>query len=119
MKKVKPLEGYRPNPVAVQSDGAIQFNQKAPGYQKKSFTGEDGAEEVQDWNCVEGCPVRELDQQSGVVPTGSWCRQKDGAHPFGDAVGSPYENWKQVKETPGGASRFFKQIQGTSKGGKE
>ena len=26
---------------------------------------EDGKEEVADWVCVEGCPVRELDQQSG------------------------------------------------------
>jgi len=71
-----------------------------------------GTETVDTWECVTGCPVADLDKQSGVVATGTWNRQGDGAHPFGDAVGSPYENWKQVNEAPGGASRYFKQVGG-------
>lgn len=62
--------------------------------------------------CVDGCPVAALDAQSGVIPTGSWVRQTDGAHPFGNAAGSPYERWQNVKEPPGGAARFFKQVGG-------
>lgn len=69
-------------------------------------------ETVAVWECESGCPLADLDGQSGVVPTGSWVRQTDGAHPFGNAVGSPYQQWKDVSEAPGGASRFFKQVGG-------
>jgi len=51
--------------------------------------------------------MRTLDEQSVIRPTGTWTRHKDTAHPFGDAVGVPYEEWKKVKEPIGGASRFF------------
>lgn len=57
-----------------------------------------------------GCPVKVMDEQSGVRPTGKWCRQRDGVHPFGDARGSEYEEWQRVEEPVGGASRFFKQV---------
>ena len=52
-----------------------------------------------------------LDEQSGIVPTGTWNRQKDTAHPFGNAKDTPYETWREApKEAPGGASRFFKVV---------
>ena len=52
-----------------------------------------------------------VDAQSGIVPTGAWNRQKDTAHPFGNAKDTPYETWRQPpKEVPGGASRFFKVV---------
>ena len=65
--KMKPLEGHRPNPVAVQADGSIQFSRKPVGYQKVSYTGEDGTETVQTWDCVPGCPVAGLDLATGEV----------------------------------------------------
>lgn len=77
---------------------------------------EDGMETVEAWECVRGCPVADIDHQSGDVPAGSWCRQGDGCHPFGDAEGSPYRRWKDVQEPPGGASRFFKQVGGADDG---
>lgn len=77
---------------------------------------EDGLEAIEDWECVDGCPVAELDQQTGLLPTGVWNRQTDGAHPFGEAAGSPYDTWQAVEEAPGGASRFFKQVQETAMG---
>lgn len=51
-----------------------------------------------------------LDAQSGVRPAGNWCRQTDGAHPFGGAAGSEYLQWQVVIEEPGGAARYFKQV---------
>ncbi len=52
-----------------------------------------------------------LDEQSGLVPTGTWNRQTDTAHPFGDAKGTPYETWQEApKEAPAGASRYFKVV---------
>jgi site-specific DNA-methyltransferase (adenine-specific) len=70
-KRVKPLEGHRPNPVAVQSDGQIKFTEKAEGYQKMSYTDPDGMEEVAAWKCHPDCPVTMLGQQSGLLRTGA------------------------------------------------
>lgn len=70
VQRVKPLEGYRPNPVNVQADGNIQFTEKPPGYQKGSYTDPDGLETVQDWDCHPDCAVRMLAEQSGERPTG-------------------------------------------------
>ncbi|MEC7109114.1 MAG: DNA methyltransferase [Planctomycetota bacterium] len=62
--------------------------------------------------CAEGCPAKALDQQSGIVPTGSWIRPEK-AYSFylekDDAPGKR-EEWKSVKEPESGASRFFKNI---------
>lgn len=70
-----------------------------------------GKEGVASWVCHSGCPVAALDEQSGLVQTGTWNRQTDTAHPFGDAKNTPYETWQESpKEAPGGASRYFKVV---------
>jgi len=72
----------------------------------------EGNETVANWICVEGCPIAELDKQSGVVPTGSWVRLKE-AHKYYNQkekeIGDCKE-WKTVVEHAGGASRYFKQV---------
>lgn len=133
-KKVKPKEGYRPNPVNVQSDGNLVFTEKPVGYQKGSFTAPDGKETVEDWQCAAGCvcgyvwptkdltpcpdcgsrktewlcPVRMLDEQSGDRKT-TWIsptHQNNRSGGFLDAVGHP---GSQGYNDSGGASRFFYQ----------
>lgn len=52
----------------------------------------------------------EIDRQSGPFKTGSWCRQTDGAHPFGGAAGSPYERTEMPREVETGVSRVFWRI---------
>lgn len=75
------------------------------------YADDDGKEVVPSWACKPGCPVAALDEQSGLVPTGTWNRQTDTAHPFGDAQGTPYETWQEApKEAPSGASRYFKVV---------
>ena len=69
------------------------------------------AEVAETWICKPACPVAALDNQSGIRPTGAWCRQTDTSHPFGGAAGVEYSRWKTVEEPAGGASRFFKQVQ--------
>lgn len=59
--------------------------------------------------CNDACS-EEMDQQSGIKPSGNWCRQADGAHHFGGAKGAEYDNWKSVSETPSGASKYFKKV---------
>ena len=69
-------------------------------------------ETIANWICAEGCPAKALDQQSGVVPTGSWIRP-DNAHKFyldKDKASQEHQEWKSVEEPEGGASRFFKQV---------
>jgi site-specific DNA-methyltransferase (adenine-specific) len=118
VKRVKPKEGYRPNPVGVQADGNIQFTEKPVGYQKGSYTEPDGCEEVAAWECARGpdgeviCPVEMLDLQSGEV--GSWLekpvdRPEDERNPYGIYGSDSRARTITTYADTGGASRFFKQ----------
>ena len=69
---------------------------------------ENGTETVEDWKCHPDCPVRLLDEQSGVLKSGGregvirtnqWTQ--DGR------LGQPYITQSPRKPDTGGASRFF------------
>jgi hypothetical protein len=73
----------------------------------------DGKETVADWACVEGCPVKELDRQSGQVK--GWSSQNHNT--FNPYQGNSFHNsstqrqgYKEGYNDEGGASRFFKQF---------
>ena len=68
--------------------------------------GTDGTETVAAWDCPEGCPVRELDAQSGVTssPT-STGRGAGGQHGITSPRGAQGQVW--APGDTGGASRFF------------
>lgn len=72
----------------------------------------DGKETVESWQCVDGCPVKRLDEQSGVsVGTGG---SKSGMSALGQNSGWN-KHYNRVIEIvrandSGGASRFFKQV---------
>lgn len=107
--RVRPKEGHRPNPVSVQSDGHIHFTEKPAGYRKVSYTGADGLEEVESWKCAPGCPVKEIDEQSGVGHargnTSPTKRGFTGVTSFMSGGVSAVDAGDE-----GGASRFFKQV---------
>ena len=65
----------------------------------------DGAETVEEWRCVDGCPVRLLDEQSGDRPGMSG----GGAHKPGYAGGmfGGIDSPGTSRGDSGGASRFF------------
>ena len=72
----------------------------------------------EDWACVEGCPVRELDQQSGHLK--STTRNPTGNPIYPTSNTSVTWNANNVMDTTqrgfndeGGASRFFKQFKET------
>ena len=82
----------------------------------------DGMETVATWACEPGCPVRELDEQSGV--SSSTTRPPTGKpiYPTGGDAGSMAWNANSVMDTTerghtdaGGASRFFKHVGGAGK----
>ena len=114
----------------VKSDGHFPSARPA-GSQVSGPSGHEGqtglderhmsGEEVAVWDCAEGCPVRALDEQSGVRPS-------TGPHPSSASVESIYRPGQGAYQTQGplyddtgGASRFFKQVGGreTSKGSGE
>jgi hypothetical protein len=69
--------------------------------------------QYEDWACVEGCPVRELDSQSGQVK--GWSSQNHNT--FNPYQGNSFhssstqrQGYKEGYNDDGGASRFFKQF---------
>lgn len=95
--------------VRENSGGKTIFSETVkPPLENMSY-GESGKESIPDWYCAEGCPVPDLDSQSGITTSkaharnnkGSWKVRKKG-------------NTTATVDTPhtdtGGASRFFKQV---------
>lgn len=76
---------------------------------RRGYSNEDGNETVAAWECVEGCPVKELDEQSGERKTTYILPQHQnnrGTEMLG-AMGHP---GVQGYDDTGGASRFFQQF---------
>jgi hypothetical protein len=74
---------------------------------------EDGTETVEAWECVEGCPVVEIDEQSVAMGMHSAGHAREAAR-TGEALGMfgmPSGTGNRFGDT-GGASRFFKQVGG-------
>lgn len=74
-------------------------------------TDQDGMETVDTWACVEGCPVLELDAQSGVTRSGAMRREVTAYE--GESVTGLLRGRSGPSNQhgdAGGASRFFKQV---------
>jgi len=68
----------------------------------------DDTEAVEQWNCVDGCPVRSLALQSGDLKTnGGPVQRKHASMGYGGATGSA----REVMSSSGSAARFFPQFQ--------
>lgn len=59
------------------------------------------------WECVPGCPARELDVQSGVITSGVPAYEGESNTGFLRGVSGPHNQYGDS----GGVSRFFKQVQ--------
>jgi len=74
------------------------------------YTKPDGTETVEDWDCVEGCPVRKLDEQSGELKSGQLLSHHKRT---GDSIIGTFkirdrsDEEKNFGGDSGGASRFF------------
>ena len=72
----------------------------------RGFSDADGMETVDAWECVAGCPVAGLDEQSGITVSKKGTPRGSGGHGEGwgmTATGAEYDD-------TGGVSRFFKQV---------
>ena len=96
--------GYRPN--------EYQKGKVEPSY---SHVDSDGNETIESWQCHEDCPIKKLDEQSGVTKSTGGSGDKSmgglGKRVFGEyALDRKGNNIGGLGDT-GGASRFFKNIQ--------
>jgi site-specific DNA-methyltransferase (adenine-specific) len=80
----------------------------APIPVSRGYAGADGKETVEDWCCEEGCPIAELDSQSGITTSGAM------KHEVGGYEGESFTSFLRGRSGPsnqhggtGGASRFF------------
>lgn len=103
-KKIRGIKGGTGN-----HKGSVYGERSNVGSPVKDYANKDGKEEVADWACVEGCPVRELDQQSGNRKT-TWVSTSHKNNRQGDFLGALGHPKDQGYNDEGGASRFFKQF---------
>jgi len=70
------------------------------------YADEDGLETVEAWECVEGCPVKMLDEQSGDRPSNGAGRSMENRKGFWGNIKQREVN-NPLPPSSGGASRFF------------
>lgn len=80
----------------------------------RGYSDEDGTETVDAWECVDGCPVKLLDEQSGNRPVSGTAQAGALHHQTG---GTGFQQGGTGSDTTlpndsGGASRFFPQFEG-------
>ena len=109
-KKVKntsgSVSGNEPSAVTKNAYGDFQGRKSFNAYKN-----EDGKEEVPDWNCQPDCPVRLVDEQSGVLESGfmeAGVTFTCNSQSYGKFSGVTQ---RDTYGDEGGASRFFKQVQ--------
>jgi hypothetical protein len=96
-----------------QDGGTIKLGLKNLPSKGNPYADADRKEEVLDWVCVEGCPVQELDRQSGVSKsTGGRIGNAQGVYSNQGRTGwgTGHTQGDPGFGDEGGASRFFKQF---------
>jgi hypothetical protein len=114
LKGTKKVKGAISKPsVGNKAKTSISMNNSKDGIHRVGHADEDGNEEVADWECVEGCPVKTLDEQSGISKsTGGRIGNKQGIYSHQGATGwsTGYTKGDPGFGDEGGASRFFMQF---------
>jgi len=110
-RRVKGHAGHNTNvKVGLRSDTKV-FGQGDGQFGVRGHTDADGLETVEAWECHPDCPVRRLDEQSGVLAgrgnAGPTSRQGGQYNAFGDYAGCTTDAPHWHDRQGGGASRFF------------
>lgn len=107
------VKGTKPHPVYSKTEkyeGWGNITQKS-GEVVNRFEDADGFETIEDWDCHENCPVRIMDEQSGIRTSGTGALKKASSagherNVYG-AENRPYGQPQLSYGDTGGASRFF------------
>ena len=94
--------------VSSANEGYTRPNKSNFTHKDSSVIANYGEETIEDWNCVEDCPIKILDEQSGESQSQKSMRGEGGG---GDKVQqlNYRENSLRGHSDKGGASRFFQQ----------
>lgn len=112
-KQIKNSTGSNPHakpaPISTLEKGPFREKKNRPRFHHGD---KDGIETITAWSCVEGCPVKALDELSGLTPTrwGETCIRREpykGYHGGDGVSGKP----EVAYDDSGTASRFFPQFQ--------
>ena len=110
LKKIKPSNG---SGKASDKGGGFSKGMFGDGTSDNiggSFVDENGQETVEDWSCHPDCPIKIMDEQSGIsTSTGGRIGNKNGAYSGIGASGytTEYKKGDAGLGDKGGASRFF------------
>lgn len=109
--QVKGVDGDDPSAPYIPNMKNAVFGVGMGGGKRPKHSDENGMETVEDWDCAPGCPVLDLDRQSGV----SVSNVRQGGE--GEPLDPSQEGWRFLRisggfKDEGGASRYFKQIGG-------
>lgn len=111
-KRVKPGNGSGRVVSESKQSTVNAYGEYGPRPEVAGFThlDPDGYEEIESFECVEGCPVAELDRQSGQCKSGG--KHKRGAGINGNTFKAPeYQPTERgYDDIASGASRFFTQF---------
>jgi DNA modification methylase len=104
--KIPGHKGYPNGPGGSVSKGTGQFT---PSSERRpnphpGRADADGNETVDCWECQDGCPVKELDEQSGTLTSGSRAEGVRKGMGYGGANG---DGGPAIEGSNGGASRYF------------
>jgi len=94
----------------VQDSYAINKTEEWSGFGQKErpdYESESKTVDVPIYECVEGCPVKELDEQSGIRPGGAYPAKRGQAVNTSFASGQETVGGARQMGDTGGASRFF------------
>jgi site-specific DNA-methyltransferase (adenine-specific) len=97
LKKVKGVEGGT-KPVG----GNYKLSENKTNQPYFNYADENGQETIENWDCHEDCPIRILDEQSGVSKSSNAKRTRNTLGSFG----MPNDETPEYNDK-GGASRFF------------
>jgi len=109
-KKIKPSNG---SGKASEKGGGFSKGMFGDGTSDNiggGFTDADGNETIENWDCHEDCPIRILDEQSGVSKSPkTYKRNSDGINDkiYGQGIGEKSGKDSINFGDTGGASRFF------------
>lgn len=98
----------RKGSIMPMEHGWNQNSMTAARQAPNGYANADGLEEVEDYACVEGCPIAALNEQAGVRKSGAMKPH----HIYGGIFGNGKPRGVTVESNEGPASRFFQQFDG-------
>jgi len=106
-KKVKAIKGGNNGTIGNEVYGKFNGEKNNDGC---GYGDADGNETIENWDCHEDCPIRILDQQSGISKSSASIRnnkKRNEDNIYGGGKGIPQVSLESNFSDTGGASRFF------------